>query len=191
MNSYQILKSVHKVGHPISGEVLGYDKIASYKDYIMCNIIVKTDSEFRSILPFDSLFDTPPPFNEALLPKKGEKIDMVIKNHVDNTLYLSAKPSDLRKSEIEKFKDFYSFIEKLEVGTIKTGKVEKIRPYGIFVDLTWPYPALIDIGHSDFNRGEKLPYDNNLWPKEGDSIQCIISYFRFYNKQIGLGWISK
>lgn len=189
MDSYQVLKSIHKVGHPISGTVIGYDDFVSVSGERFCGIVVETDSEFKSILPFDYLFDNPTEFDERLLPEKGVTIDMVVKNHVDDVLYLSARPSDTSQSEIEEYKHFYSFIESIETGDLKIGKVEKVMPFGIFVDLSIPYLALIDIGHSEFNGGERLPLDNELWPKEGDSIKCMISYFRFYNKQIGLGWI--
>ena len=61
-------------------------------------------------------------------------------------------------------------------------------PFGLFIDIGSPFIGLIDIGHSNFNRGKKLSHNNSGWPKEGDSIKCVIAYYRFNDRQIGLGW---
>lgn len=190
MDSYEILKKVHKVGHPISGIVKGFEKYENLAGIESCGIELETDSIYQSILPFDNLFDESKPFREELLPPIGSEIKGVVKNHVDNCLYLSAKPSDLDEKQIQGYREFYKYVESIPEGTQKTGTVKLVKPFGIFVDLSLPFIGLIDIGHISFNGGKKLPYDPSLWPKEGESIECVISYFRFDDKQFGLGWIK-
>jgi len=92
--------------------------------------------------------------------------------------------------QVSHYQAFYQFIETLQEGTITTGVVEAIVPFGMFIDLGYPYPGLVDIGHTDFNRGNRLPIDFMERIKQGDKIQCVISYFRFEARQIGLGWLE-
>jgi ribosomal protein S1 len=192
MDSYQILKSIHKVGHTIVGIVNGYNEPIKRNGILIGGqVILKTKSEYQVLLPYDYLFDEKKEFNEELLPKIGSRIETVIKNHVDNSLYVSARPKDLEQSTIQEYKKFYDYIENNKEGQIVVGIVKKVMPFGLFVDLGSEFTGLIDIGHSDFNNGKKLPYDNSKWPKEGDTVRCVIAYYRFHNKQIGLGWIPE
>jgi ribosomal protein S1 len=66
-------------------------------------------------------------------------------------------PNDLQ--EVKEYQAFYEFIETIREGTAASGVVEKIMPFGVVVDLSYPYLGLIDIGHSPFNGGERLPHD--------------------------------
>ena len=124
-----------------------------------------------------------------LIPKIGDSVETVVFNFVDDTLYLSAKPHDLRPETIADWANYYAYIESLNLGDQTTGFVKQAMPFGLFVDLGSPYVGLIDIGHSPFSGGQRLPYDYEEWPKVGDQIRCNIGYFRFHNRQIGLGWI--
>jgi molybdopterin-binding protein len=181
MDSYYVLKNIHKVGHIISGEVIGYEKTIQ-NGYVFHQVELKTNSDYKAIITNwenDSLND----FN---IPKIGSKIDAVIKNHSDDVLYLSIHQSDFQK--IKEYQDFYEFIENINEREILKGKVVKVTPCGLFINLGWPYLGLIDIGHISFNKGKQLPLNFIHQIHEGDMIQSIISYFRFDNKQIGLGW---
>jgi hypothetical protein len=149
---------------------------------------VETNSKYKSILVYDSIQNDLNLTNE-IVPQKGTYIEMVVKSFVDQTLYLSAHPDDLNETEIKLYEDFYDLIATIKEGTKLKGKILKVNPFGIFVDLNFPFIGLIDIGHSNYNGGEKLPSDFFTWAKEGDSIDCIVSYYRFYNRQIGLGWL--
>ncbi|MEO0468918.1 MAG: hypothetical protein AAF206_04795 [Bacteroidota bacterium] len=191
MDSYEILKNIHKVGHPVSGVVTGYKMYSSKSDFPRCHIEVQTNSVYRSVLPFGNLFDEHQAYDKDLLPPIGSTLEMVVSNHSEGTLYLSARPKDLAKTEVQAYKDFYQLIEALETGSTMTGRIEQVRPFGIFVDLGLPFVGLIDVGNSEFNRGVRLPYDHLVWPKEGEHIQCILAYFRFWNRQLGLGWIPE
>lgn len=124
-----------------------------------------------------------------MIPSIGSKIETVVSNFVDGTLYLSAKPHDLKSSTVQEWRDFYTHISALAVGHEITGIVEKKTSFGLFVNIGSPYVGLIDIGHLSFNRGHELPLDYDAWPKAGDNICCIIAYFRFHGRQIGLGWL--
>lgn len=189
MESYQILKSIHKVGHSLTGKVIGYKEPIEYNGTcIGGEVILESNSEFNIILPFDSLFDDMKDFDKSLLPEIGYPIKVVIKNYVDGILYVSSRPSDLDEKEIQNYTHFYDFIEKNIEGKNIDGIVKKVMPFGIFVDIGSEFIGLIDIGHSSFNLGKKLPDDLSKWPKKGDKINCVIAYYRFNNKQIGLGW---
>lgn len=192
MDSYQILKSIHKIGHPLVGKVIGYEEPINHQGMLIGGkVILDSDSKYKVRLPYECLFDEQKDFDITLLPKPGAQIKTVIKNHVDDTLYVSAKPTDLNQQRIQEYKEFYKFIEENKEGQKVKGIVKKVMPFGLFVDFQSPFLGLIDIGHSSFNGGKKLPYDNSQWPKEGDAIQCIITYYRFDNKQIGLGWVPE
>ncbi|QHT70965.1 S1 RNA-binding domain-containing protein [Rhodocytophaga rosea] len=127
-------------------------------------------------------------FKEELLPERGSIIKTVIKNHIDDTLCLSVDQEDLKL--VEEYQAFYQVIKTLKEGTITSGVVKAIVPFGIFVDLGYPYQGVVDIGHTDFNGGDRLPIDFIEKLKAGDTIQCIISYFRFDDRQIGLRWLE-
>ncbi len=181
MDSYEVIRNIHKIGHLISGKVISYEvfenDISRHAD-----IELKTNSEFKStirILPLE---------NDEQIPKVGSTINAVIVGHGYDTLYLSIDKKDFENVEDSKL--FYQIIEELEENQIIEGRVLQVRPFGIFVDLSLPFLGLIDIGHVDFNRGERLPRDFNKKFKEGDKIKCIISYFRFHDRQIGLGYLS-
>ncbi len=186
MDSYSVLKTIHKVGHPISGIVKGYNNFGNIDNYAGCHVEMETDSVYKSILTYwrESFVS-----KDQLLPI-GSRIDMVVVNHVGGTLYLSNNPEDLNESRIKRYHDFYKAIENLEEGMIVEGKVTALPRFGIFVDLDIPATiGLIDIGHTSFNGGVQLPRDMSKWPQIGDSIICEIAYFRFCGCQIGLGWL--
>lgn len=192
MNSYQVLKSIHKVGHPLTGTVIGYEQPISHHGMLIGGrVILETSSKYKVVLPYDYLFDEKKEFDKMLLPEIGIQIETVIKNHVDDTLFVSSKPSDLEQTEIQEFRKFYEFIENNKEGKGVKGIVKKVMSFGLFVDIGSPFIGLIDIGHSSFNQGKKLSYDNSEWPIENEAIECVIAYYRFYNRQIGLGWTPK
>ncbi|MGY3088904.1 hypothetical protein ACVWYF_001944 [Hymenobacter sp. UYAg731] len=192
MDQYSILKTVHKVGHPISGVVTGYYMFDLGNGWRGCNIEMKTTSAFKSILPYSDLFDEYDysSFDETLLPAIGSKLDMVVSNYVDGTLYLSAKPSDVDEKQVADFVNFYKITESLREGEIITGKVSKATSFGLFIELPFPYWGLIEIINQQFSDCELLPYNPSEWPLEGENIACKISSFRFHNRQIDLCWLS-
>jgi hypothetical protein len=157
---------------------------------VECHIEVDTGSGFRAILPYSNLIDLfdYKTIQEELIPTPGTRINAIVKNFVDDILYLSTKSQDLAEESIASFMDFYQLVDKFKIGSILEGTVEKVMNFGIFVNLATPFPGLIDIGHTPFNGGSKLPRDTTKWPKEGEPIKCLLSYFRFHDKQMGLGW---
>ncbi|MBO2011461.1 S1 RNA-binding domain-containing protein [Hymenobacter negativus] len=192
MDQYEVLKNTHKVGHPISGIVTGHKIYNHAPGFISCDIQMQTESVFKSILPYHNLFDNYDftTFDESLIPASGVSIEMVIMNYVDGTLYLSASPNDITPTRIAGFVEFYEIVESLNEGTVITGKVAKVVPFGVFVKLPQGICGLIDIGYPTAEECEKLPYDNSAWPQAGDIITCKILGFRFHEKQIALNWLS-
>lgn len=186
-NSYEILLKCHKVGHPIDCRVIGYD-FFDHEEFPTCDVLVDAKSKFICKIPFNNLFDGLVEFNKKRLPLIGEVLKSVVSNHVDDTLYLSTRPKDISWEEIEKYKDYYRLVDKLEIGEEVTGKVVRVMSFGIFVQLGFEYLGLVDVGHIRFNSGQPLPLDSTKWPNEGDEITCIQSYFRLHSRQIGLGW---
>jgi ribosomal protein S1 len=182
MDSYEVIRNIHKIGHLISGKVIKYeifeDDISRHAD-----IELETDSEFKStirILPLE---------NDEQIPKIGSTINAVIVGHGYDTLYLSVDKKDFENVEDSKL--FYQTIDNLKENEIIEGTVLQVRSFGIFIDLSLPFLGLIDIGHIDFNKGERLPRDFSEKFREGDKIKCIVSYFRFHERQIGLGYLPK
>ncbi|UZR99991.1 S1 RNA-binding domain-containing protein [Chondrinema litorale] len=192
MDAYQILKEIHRVGHPLTGTVIGYEtpKLINGK-LIGGKILLDANLELKVVIPFYDFFDDYNEYDKNLLPKIGAHITTVIKNYVDGMLYVSAKKSDVSEEEICSFKAFYEFVDERKIGEKVTGIVKGVTSFGLFVEIENKHVGLIDIGHYSFNYGERLPVDRLAWPKEGDSINCLIAYFRFHNRQIGLGWLPK
>jgi ribosomal protein S1 len=90
--------------------------------------------------------------------------------------------------------DYQAFVFTMDYGLITIdclkGKINKIVSFGLFIELlNCPFIGFIGIGHFAFNGREQLPINFSSWAKEGDNIKCIVSYFRFENRQIGLGWL--
>jgi hypothetical protein len=81
MNSYDILKNIHKVEHPMAAVVLSHEKIERNGHYF-CTVEAKANTKFKSIV---SLFGKADEFREELIPKRESSIKTVIKNHVDDT----------------------------------------------------------------------------------------------------------
>ncbi|MGE0757217.1 MAG: hypothetical protein AB7O38_09360 [Pirellulaceae bacterium] len=189
MNAYEVLRDIHPIGSPLVGTVTGRTEIEMAHVFPGGHVTLDTSSEFRAILPYDHLTDDRSRFDPELIPNLGSQIATVVFNYVDGTLYLSAKPSDLKSSTIKEWRDFYDYVHTLSIGREISGVVQKAMPFGWFVDIGSPYIGLIDIGHSSFNGGRPLPVDHTRWPHVGESIRCNIGYIRFHNRQIGLGWI--
>ncbi len=185
MDSYEILKTIHQVGHPMACEVVGYEK-REFHGFFSCDVEVKADTDFRAVVHLSGKADE---FDEELVPKPGSVIEAVVKNHAGDTLYLSTDPDDLK--QVSDYQAFYRVIETLKEGTVTQGVIKWVVRFGVFVDLSCPYLGLIDIGHTYFNGGARLPYDFEDKLKVGDSINCVVSYFRFNDRQIGLGWLPK
>ncbi|WP_299840282.1 S1 RNA-binding domain-containing protein [uncultured Tenacibaculum sp.] len=187
LSQYETLKTVYKVGHPISVKVIQHNgKVNNLGSY---RILVETEKGVKGFLDLK----TSPNQKEKRLLKTDEFFTAIIKNYSsdNNMLYLSIDLEDLKESSIDSYKKFYTLINEIKEGTELTGTVTEIQPFGLFVDIGQEFIGLIDIGHTSFNQGAKLPFDNSRWPKNGDSIKCIVSYYRFDNKQFGLGWIPE
>ncbi len=189
MNAYEVLRDVHPIGSLLVGTVAGRTEIEMTDGFPGGHVTLDTSSEFRAILPYDHLTDDPSRFEPELIPNLGSQIATVVFNYVDGTLYLSARPSDLKSSTIEEWRVFYAYVHTLSIGREISGVVQTATPFGLFVDIGSPYIGLIDIGHSSFNGGHPLPFDHKRWPRVGQRIRCNIGYIRFHDRQIGLGWI--
>jgi hypothetical protein len=85
----------------------------------------------------------------------------------------------------ERWEDFKA---SMPIGREVIGTVKVICPFGIFVDLGSEFLGLIDVGHSHFGSGVRLPKDPKCWPTRGSKIECYVNYFRDHDQQVGLGW---
>lgn len=179
MDPWEIIRYIHKIGSPLKSTVIGFDQYS---------VLLETGTGYKSRLPFNFIEESESIPN--CLPNIGEEINAVVYNFVDGDLYLSAKPSHTSIESIQAWQAYYDFIETLEIGHKVTGTVTSIKAFGIFVDIGAPYIGLIDVGHNWFSGGDRLPTDRSVWPVEGETITCQISYFRLHNRQIGLGWIA-
>jgi ribosomal protein S1 len=191
LNAYEVLRDIHPIGSQIRGVVSDCTDVQMLHGVPSGCATLATSSQFRSVLPYQHLVDDVSALNPVLIPKIGDSLETVVFDFVDDTLYLSAKPHDLKSETIAEWADYYAHIATLSVGGQVTGLVQRAMPFGLFVDIGLPYVGLIDIGHTAFNSGRRLPHDNAAWPKVGDQIRCSVGYFRFHNRQIGLGWLPK
>ncbi len=189
MNANEVLLDIHPIGSLLVGTITGRTEIEMTHGIPGGHVTLDTSSKFHAILPYDHLTDDHSRFKPELIPSVGSQVSTVVFNYVDGTLYLSAKPSELKSSTIKEWQDFYAYVHTLSIGREMTGVVQKSMPFGLFVDIGSPYTGLIDIGHSSFNGGHPLPFDHTRWPRVGERIRCNIGYIRFHNRQIGLGWI--
>ena len=189
MNAYDVIRDVHRIGSPMAGTVSHRTDLTILHGFPSGHLTLDTTSEFRAILPFAHLTDDHKSFSPELIPNVGDRLETVVFNFVEDTLYLSARPSDLKRSTIQEWQDFYAYVDTLSPGMEVMGVVERVEPFGLFVNIGSPYIGLIDIGHTAFNRGHALPYDNSEWPQVGDRIRCVLGYVRFHTRQIGLGWL--
>lgn len=180
IDSWEILRYVHKIGSPIKGTVIGFDEYGA--------ALLETKTGYQSRLPINFIEESL--LTPKCIPHIGQEINTVVLNCVDGVLYLSAKPNHTSSESIQKWQAYYDFIETLEIGRDTIGTVSSVKPFGIFVDIGAPYIGLIDVGHSSFSGADRLPYDMSIWPVKGEDIICRISYLRLHGRQIGLGWIA-
>ena len=91
--------------------------------------------------------------------------------------------------------------EKYPVGFQFWGKVARIRPYGIFIELPdfvdnqhqSKHMGLIDIGHTTLYKEGSflLPLDYSNWPHKCTYVKCMVCYYRERNQQLGLSWLGE
>jgi len=189
MNAYEVLLITHRIGSRISGTVISREEPADFLGAAVGHARLQTEAAYPALLPYSHLVDHQSSFSPKIVPEIGAQVDAVVFNFLDGTLYLSAKPKDLSETTIRKWREYYDYIGSLAIGSIITGTVERVVPFGLFVNIGGPFIGLIDIGHLRFNGGVQLPFDPADWPNEGDEIQCNIGYFRLHDQQIGLGWL--
>ena len=169
MDSDQVKKTVYKIGHPLTGTVVGYEQPLNYNGLLYgAKVLLKTSSDYKIVLPFEYLFDEIKDFDASLFPELGRQMELVVMNHINDTLYVSSKPSSLEPEEIQKHKDFYEFMENNKEGSLISGIVTKATHFGLFVDLEAPGIGLVNIVNSKLHGGTKLPFNNSEWPKEGE-----------------------
>jgi ribosomal protein S1 len=178
MNSWEVVRFIHRIGSPIKAMVSGFDEYG--------RVLLETGTDYKSILTADSVEDA----RSQQLLEIGEELDTVVFNCVDEILYLSSRAIDVSDQSVEEWQAYYEFIDTLELGVEARGVVASSKAFGIFVDIGAPYIGLIDVGHDRFNEGDRLPDDMSIWPSAGESIDCRVSYFRLHNRQIGLGRIA-
>ena len=70
------------------------------------------------------------------------------------------------------------------------------KPFGIFVTIERSHPGclgLIEIVRSSRFRDltRDLPFDYSKRPQIGTEIDCIVSYYKDHNKQLGLDWLDR
>lgn len=179
-----------RIGHPTSGIVTGYTK--RYDRLSLYYIKLETDLGVAGTLAYSDLFDQETAFDEKLLPAIGSRIDTVIFNYNDSGLYLTAKPSALAPEVTQKYRQFYDYMDRTEIGEIVNGTVSSIQAFGVFVNIDHiPFNGLIEIVLCRHYKGKQLPDSQNDWPKADERIQCMVNYFRPEIPQIGLGWLPE
>ena len=189
MDSWEVLRNIHRIVSPMRGTVISHYIVGLSHGEPSGHVTLKTDSLYPALLPLSHLVADGDRLSPIVIPKIGDQIDTVVFNFVDDSLYVSARANDLTESTIRRWQLYYDYIDTLTVGSTIVGVVEQKCQFGIFVNIGGPFPGLIDIGHSQFNGGIRLPKDEAHWPEEGDQIRCCVGYFRLHDQQIGLGWL--
>lgn len=193
MDDWSAIRCVHKLGSPVSGTVIALDDVEYHKNIPSGFIHLETESTVPAVLSYGMLTESPDKFDSTRVPKLGDRLNTVICNVVNGRLYLSARPQDLSITMIEEWNAFYNFIETFEIGQEISGRVVRVMPFGIFVDIGSDFPGLIDIGHSEIaTKGSPPPSETVKWPVVGQQINCFVEYLRLHNRQIGLSYrVSK
>lgn len=191
MHPYDVLLNIHHMGSRISATVVSHVESQESPEPMYRSVLLETDSGQLARLAHSNLVDDPATFTPQIIPKVGERVDAVVANFVDGVLYLSARPEDLLETTVRRWQEYYDYIGSLTIGSTIKGRVERQRPFGLFVNIGGPFIGLIDIGHQRIAGGVPLPRDNDAWPQEGDEINCRIAYFRLHGQQIGLGWLPQ
>lgn len=173
----------------MSGVVISLDPVDKTYDIPGGFIHLETTSEYPAVLSYHSMVDDPTDFDESKLPSVGDELNAVVFNFVDGKLYLTAQPCELAESRIKQWRRYYEYIDSIEIGDTIAGIVQRMEPFGLFVDVGCEFIGLIDIGHGQMISTQPLPYEQSDWPAVGDRIQCKIEYLRLHNQQIGLGWL--
>jgi hypothetical protein len=184
MDQDYTLRYIYKVGSLIKATVTGFDEYG--------RILLDTATGCKSVLSPTSLEDLtaiPVDFVPTWLPEIGEEIDTVVYNFVDDTLYLSARPSDLFQTTIQSWQDYYDYLDTLEIGQKIEGIVLSRKPFGFMLDLSSPYLGVINMFDCRCNCAP-LPEDMSVWPVEGEKIVCLVSGFLFRVKQVSLVWFT-
>ena len=100
----------------------------------------------------------------------------------------------MKKTNEEKW---LQFKQQYQIGYKFWAKVERIRPYGIYVELknvseNSKYSGLIDIGHTPLYKegSRELFLDYGRWPRKYTYRKCMVCYYRDKGKQLGLSWLG-
>ncbi|MEM9567973.1 MAG: S1 RNA-binding domain-containing protein [Cyanobacteria bacterium P01_E01_bin.34] len=192
VDAWSVVRHIHHYGSPITGRVTSLQPFHSSCGSLDLDgyIHLETTSQFPAVLRYSDLVNDPADFDVSKLPSVGNEVDTVVRNFVENTLILSARPYDLSKKRINQWQRYYEYIETLKMGDEITGTVTRVRPFGLFVDIGSEFRGLIDIGHNTWLVSTpQLPYDPSQWPQVGDPIRCKIEYLRLHGQKIGLGWL--
>ncbi len=178
MDSPEKSKYIYKVGSTVSGEVLSCETewIADY-GYFYCSIILKTESPFKATLGFETA-------NVKEIPSAGDLLKAIVFFYREDILHLKPYPKD--PEEARTYEEFYASTEnEFKEGTIVTGKITRIEPFGVFVDLSRRFLGLIGF----VGQGKPLPTSFRQTMKIGDDIRCVVGWFDFGRLQIRLYWL--
>src|SRR4051812_28798852 len=103
MNAYEVLLNIHRIGSQISGTVIARDEPNIFLGLSAGQASLQTAATYPALLPYSHLVDEPSSFTPKVVPEIGARVDAVVFNFVDGTLYLSAKPKDLLETTIRKW----------------------------------------------------------------------------------------
>jgi hypothetical protein len=95
--------------------------------------------------------------------------------------------------------EWFLLKQRYPIGCKFWAKVGRIRPFGIFVEISdrpddsSKFLGLIDIGHIALYKegSQELPLDTTQWAQEGTYIYCMVCYYREQGKQLGLSWLGE
>ena len=99
----------------------------------------------------------------------GQSFDFLVLQYEDKGRNIVVSRRELLKQEMENIKE--SFLEKLSVGAVCTGKVSRIMPYGAFVELVPGLTGLVPISEISWSHVEKP--EDVLSPD--DTLQVVVT----------------
>src|SRR5687767_3769571 len=107
MNAYDVLRSLLHVGSAVMGQVVAIEELRWESGHPRGRATLATSTMADvTYLGYDWLLDEGEALQAHHLPRVGDELRVTVRNFVDGTLFVSARPSDLDPKSIRAWQEF-------------------------------------------------------------------------------------